>query len=216
MPHEVHLTLADEAMHLLGERALYWPARETLMIADLHLGKADLFRRAGIGLPSGGTGEDIERLTRLIAARPVQALWILGDVLHGPAHRAAWYRQWQGWREQHAALRIGALAGNHDRVLPKADLGIELLGAQVTEGPFLLRHDPHPHPALHVLCGHLHPLARLPGMQRRWPAFWLRERLTVLPAYSRFTAGIAPSVQAGERLVACVEGDAIALPEVRG
>lgn len=209
---ELTVTLAGHPMQLLGMRALYWPARKTLMIADLHLGKADVFRRAGIGLPAGGTGEDIGRLTRLIAARPVDTLYILGDVLHGPAHRAAWYRQWQAWREQHASLRIGALSGNHDRVLPKADLGVELLGTHLSDGPFLLRHDPQAHPSLHVLCGHLHPLARLPGMQRRWPAFWLRERLTVLPAFSQFTAGIAPVVLPGEQLVACVEDEAIALP----
>jgi hypothetical protein len=52
-------------------------------------------------------------------------------------------------------------------------------------------------------------------MQRRWPAFWLRERLTVLPAWSRFTAGIAPVLAAGEHLVACVEDEAIALPARR-
>lgn len=212
MPNDCSLTLAGEPVTLLGERALYWPAREALLIADLHLGKADLFRRAGIGLPSGGTGDDLARLGRLLRQHPVRRLWILGDVLHGAAHRASWYRQWQGWREQHATLEIGALAGNHDRVLPKADLGITLLGERVQEGPFLLRHDPQPHPTLHVLCGHLHPLARLPGMRRRWPAFWLRERLTVLPAYSQFTAGIAPVLDAGERLVACVEDAAIALP----
>ncbi|MCC7632743.1 ligase-associated DNA damage response endonuclease PdeM [Stenotrophomonas rhizophila] len=212
MATELSLSLAGETVQLLGARALYWPARRALLIADLHLGKADLFRRAGIGLPSGGTGDDLARLSQVLQAYPADTLWILGDVLHGSAHRAAWYRQWQGWREQHATLQIGALAGNHDRALPKANLGIELLGEKVQEGPFLLRHDPRPHPALHVLCGHLHPLARLPGMQRRWPAFWLRSGLSVLPAYSRFTAGVAPVLDDGERLVACVEGDAIALP----
>lgn len=212
MAPELPITLAGERVLLLGARALYWPARRALLIADLHLGKADLFRRAGIGLPSGGTHDDLERLTQLLAQHDADTLWILGDVLHGAAHRAAWYRQWLAWREQHSGLHIGALAGNHDRALPKADLGIELVGERLQEGPFLLRHDPQPHPSLHVLCGHLHPLARLPGMQRRWPAFWLRERLTVLPAYSRFTAGIAPVVDAGEQLIACVEDQAIALP----
>lgn len=212
MAPELPITLAGETVHLLGARAMYWPARHGLLIADLHLGKADLFRRAGIGLPRGGTQDDLEQLGRLLQQHDVRQLWILGDVLHGAAHRAAWYRQWQGWREHHPDLWIGALEGNHDRVLPKADLGIELLGERVQEGPFLLRHAPQPHPGLHVLCGHLHPLARLPGMQRRWPAFSLRERLTILPAFSRFTAGIAPVMDAGERLVACVEDQAIALP----
>lgn len=212
MAPELPTTLAGEQVLLLGARALYWPAHKALLIADLHLGKADVFRRAGIGLPSGGTGDDLDRLSVLLQRHAVETLWILGDVLHGAAHRAAWYRRWQGWREQHATLEIGALAGNHDRALPKADLGLTLLGEQLQVGPFLLRHDPHPHPSLHVLCGHVHPLARLPGMQRRWPAFWLRERLTVLPAYSRFTAGIAPVLVTGEQLVACVEDEAIALP----
>lgn len=212
MAHELSMTLADQPMLLLGARALYWPARQALLIADLHLGKADAFRRAGIGLPSGGTEDDLQRLSTLFQRHDVQTLWILGDVLHGNVHRTAWYRQWQGWRECHADVRIAALSGNHDRALPKADLGIELPGERVQEGPFLLRHDPVPHPSLHVLCGHLHPLARFSGMQRRWPAFWLRERLTVLPAWSRFTAGIAPVPAPGEQLVACVEEQVIALP----
>jgi len=49
-------------------------------------------------------------------------------------------------------------------------------------------------------------------MQRRWPSFWLREGMTILPAFSGFTAGIAPVLGTGERLVACVEDQAIALP----
>jgi len=69
------------------------------------------------------------------------------------------------------------------------------------------------HPVRTCLCGHVHPLAALPGLHRRWPAFWLREGLTVLPAFSAFTAGVAPRLRPGERLVACVEGEAIALPE---
>ncbi|MCF8809190.1 ligase-associated DNA damage response endonuclease PdeM [Xanthomonas campestris pv. campestris] len=212
MADSVHLTLAGEPVELLGERALYRPAQRALLIADLHLGKADVFRRAGIGLPAGGTEHDLERLDALLASRPVDALWILGDLLHGPAPRAAWHRRWSAWRERHCALQVIAIRGNHDRALAGADLHIEAAGEQVEDGPFLLRHDPLPHPNRHVLCGHLHPLAALPGLSRRWPAFWLRDGVTILPAFSHFTAGIVPTLVEGERLVACVEGDAMALP----
>lgn len=193
MGDSVQLQLAGETVELLGERALYRPAHRALLIADLHLGKADVFRRAGIGLPAGGTAHDLERLDALLAHRDVQALWILGDLLHGPAPRAAWHRRWSAWREQHCALRVIAIRGNHDRALAGADLHIEAAGEQVEDGPFVLRHDPLPHPTRHVLCGHLHPLAKLPGVSRRWPVFWLRERVTILPAFSQFTAGIVPS-----------------------
>lgn len=208
----VPLSVAGEQLSLLGARALHWPARDTLMIADLHLGKADIFRRAGVGLPTGGTALDLDRLHILLHAHRIRTLWILGDVLHGPIAPAIWRRQWATWREQHAELAIHAIHGNHDRALRHAGLEFELAGDSVELGPFLLRHEPQPHPDLHVLCGHLHPLARLPGMRRRWPAFWLREHITILPAYSDFTAGVVPRLARGERVVACVEGAAIALP----
>ncbi|MBB3856972.1 hypothetical protein FHY29_002345 [Xanthomonas arboricola] len=212
MGDSVQLQLAGETVELLGERALYRPAQRALLIADLHLGKADVFRRAGIGMPAGGTAHDLERLDALLQQRTVDALWILGDLLHGPVPRAAWHRRWSAWRERHCALRVIAIRGNHDRALAGADLHIEAAGEQVEDGPFVLRHDPLPHATRHVLCGHLHPLAALPGMSRRWPAFWLRERVTILPAFSHFTAGIVPTLIEGERLVACVEDDALALP----
>lgn len=215
MTAELAWTLAGEPMTLLGERALYWPARRRLLIADLHLGKADVFRRAGIGLPSGGTALDLRRLDALLHAQAAQELWILGDVLHGAAPAAAWQRQWHAWRAARPQLRVAAIAGNHDRALARAGLEIELLGEQVEDGPFALRHAPMPSARLHVLCGHLHPLAKLPGMRQRWPSFWLRERMTVLPAFSHFTAGVPPILAAGERLVACVDGQALALPAVK-
>lgn len=211
-----HLELVSEPVELLGDRALHWPARHRLLIADLHLGKADVFRRAGIGLPAGGTNHDLERLTGLLQVTGANELWILGDILHGPAPPTAWRGQWDAWRQRHADVRIVGIIGNHDRALANTPLGMELMEDGFEDGPFALRHDPSPHPRLHVICGHLHPLAAMPGMRRRWPAFWLRPGLTVLPAFSYFTAGVVAEPRTGEQLVACVEGDAIALPRMRG
>jgi uncharacterized protein len=212
MAVELVRELAGEAMHVLGDRALFWPARQRLLIADLHLGKGDVFRRAGIALPSGGTLHDLERLSALVVQTQAQSLWILGDVLHGPAPDAAWRDQLRQWRQRHAPLEIAALAGNHDRALVGAGLGMRLLPDEVVDGSFLLRHTPARHATLHVLCGHVHPQFKQPGTTRRWPAFWLRDGLTVLPAFSQFTAGVTPDLQTGEQLIACVEGEAIALP----
>ena len=212
MEAEWHTFLAGEPVHLLGDRALYRPAARALLIADLHLGKGDVFRRAGLPIPGGGTAHDLQRLDALLATREVELLWILGDLLHGPAPRAHWLQAWRQWRTRHPALGIRVLRGNHDRALDASVLDAEDAGTEQRDGPFLLRHDPAPHRGLHVLCGHLHPLAALPGMRRRWPAFCLRDNMTVLPAFSAFTAGVVPAQQPGERLVACVEGEAIALP----
>lgn len=213
MAAELDLRVAGEPMRALGDRALYWPARRRLLIADLHLGKGDVFRRAGIALPSGGTSHDLARLTTLLEATAAEELWILGDVLHGPAPQARWRQHVDAWRGQHPHLRLAAMAGNHDRALAGAGgLGLELLPDSVDDGPFQLRHEPDPHQHLHVLCGHLHPVFKAPGSTRRFPAFLLRQRMTVLPAFSHFTAGVVPDLASGESLIACVEGDAIALP----
>ncbi|HEY0334195.1 MAG TPA: ligase-associated DNA damage response endonuclease PdeM [Stenotrophomonas sp.] len=215
MATEHHASIGGESVVLLGERALYRPTRQALLISDLHLGKADAFRRAGIGLPRGGTAHDLQRLDGLLERHPVRQLWILGDVLHGAVFDAAWRGQWLQWRERHASLDVVVVRGNHDRVLQPATLQLRDAGTQALEGGWLLRHDPVPSRDAHVVCGHLHPLCELPGLRRRFPAFWLREGVTVLPAFSHFTAGVAPLLTRGEQLVVCVEGDAVALPVVR-
>ena len=53
------IKLANEPMVLLGARALYWPARSRLIIADLHLGKSHVFRQAGIAVPRGATQDAV-------------------------------------------------------------------------------------------------------------------------------------------------------------
>ncbi|QGL81381.1 phosphoesterase [Stenotrophomonas maltophilia] len=211
MADELPLLRAGESLVLLGARALYWPARQALLLADLHLGKADVFRRAGIALPGGGTGKDLQRLQGLLDARACREVWILGDILHGPAHRAAWYQQWLGWRERNAALDVHVLRGNHDQQLPHAELQVQIHD-EVRLPPFLLRHEPVPDAELHVIAGHLHPQIALPPLRRRFPAFRLRDRMTLLPAFSAFTAGIVPVPAAGEQMVACVDNGLVALP----
>ena len=62
MNDRVETDIADERVTLFADRALFWPRESALLIADLHLGKADTFRAAGIALPSG------ERATIWIAS----------------------------------------------------------------------------------------------------------------------------------------------------
>src|SRR5690606_27993043 len=164
----LRLELAGETMLLLGERALFWPARQRLVIADLHLGKSHVFRQAGIAVPSGATHDDLQRLGRLVVATGARELWIVGDLLHGPAAQAAWRDTWLHWRGLHENLDVAALTGNHDRALAQAPLRVRQLGHECEDGPFLFRHVPGVDPAgRHVIAGHVHPQARMPGVPRR-------------------------------------------------
>jgi len=207
MVEAIGIELGGEPLRLLADRAVHWPARRRLLLADLHLGKADTFRAAGIALPRGGTGHDLARLSALVEANRIESVWILGDVLHGRADLSHWRASWQAFRERHRTLQVAALAGNHDRRLRDAGLGIDLLGDAVHDAPFLLRHAPAVEAGVHVLSGHLHPVLKLPG-EPRAPVFWLRPGCMVLPAFSAFTGGFPISLAPGESAIAC-NGEAL-------
>lgn len=208
---ELAIDFNGEPLHLLADRAVYWPRRNSLLLADLHLGKGDRFREVGLALPSGGSRLDLERLQRLLLQTGADSVYLLGDVLHGREHGTAWRQAWLDWRARHATLRIVALTGNHDRWLARADLAIELAGAQLVQPPLLLSHTPLPE-RTGVVCGHLHPVVKLPGLPRRWPAFVIGARQLLLPAFSQFTGGLEWAVDGAEQLIVCNGEQLIALP----
>jgi metallophosphoesterase superfamily enzyme len=39
------LTIRDQTCHLLADRAVYWEEKKMLIIADVHIGKAQFFER---------------------------------------------------------------------------------------------------------------------------------------------------------------------------
>ena len=76
-------------VHLLPGRAAFLPATSTLLVADVHIGKAASFRRLGVPVPAGTTAANLVRLDGLLARWPVRRLVVLGDLLHAASGRAA-------------------------------------------------------------------------------------------------------------------------------
>ncbi|MEO6138965.1 MAG: ligase-associated DNA damage response endonuclease PdeM [Luteimonas sp.] len=213
MPAMLERQVADETMQFLADRALYWPARRRLLIADLHLGKGDVFRAAGIAVPTGGTAFDLKRLDVLLHLTEAKELWILGDFLHG-ARSLAVEIAWKDFLACHTGLTVSVVSGNHDRALEPAAMRVAILPEDVCDGPFRFRH--HPRRAgdtsvQHVVCGHLHPVVRLPGLHGRFPAFALHQAQMVLPSFSRFTGGLLVT-DAAHRWIACANGVLVELP----
>ena len=89
------LTVAGTRLIAHAQRALYRPDTGTLMVADVHVGKGGVFRRAGIAVPSGDTDTDIGRLDALIQELEPRRLVILGDLAHGEATVES---GWSGWK----------------------------------------------------------------------------------------------------------------------
>ena len=205
------VNIAGEPAELLPERALWLPNRRRLLIADPHFGKAGVFRRHGIPLPSGTTEDDLNRLGRLIARFQPEQLLILGDFFHArPEVEEPWLDTFARWRRCHGELPITVIVGNHDRHAGAPDPGWNLVwsAAEQRLGPFVLAHEPMQVPGAHVLAGHLHPVLRLRGRtdRLRLPVFWVRSGCTVLPSFGSFTGGHPVKPAAGDRVYAVGPG----------
>jgi DNA ligase-associated metallophosphoesterase len=185
--------IAGETLRLMPERTVFWEQTQTLLLADPHLGKAGLFRRRGLPVPGGTTGDDLARVSQALERTGATRLIVLGDLLHGPSRgdpRLAGVCA--RWRSHWPDLRLELIAGNHDRRSggPPASLRVERETERIVEPPFVLRHHPDPDPGGYVLAGHLHPAFRLRGLggwRETLPAFWFGKSVGVLPAFGRFT-----------------------------
>lgn len=195
-------TIGGVAMRLLAERALLLPDCATLLVADVHLGKAETFSALGVPVPDAVTDATLDRLEACLAATGAGRLVVLGDWLHGPqAQHPRVLRRLATWRERHPRLAVVLVDGNHDRragPLPPA-LDFERV-AEPFDPPFCDRlrfvHDLQAAGDeagdRYRLAGHLHPCLRLHGPggdALRLPCFWFGEASGVLPAFGDFTGG---------------------------
>ena len=177
-------------LELLADRAVWDPGQELLLLADVHLGKAEVFQSHGIPLPSDGGDADLERLLTLTERlRPRQVL-VLGDLIHGREALTPKLRQRLRQLPQRLGCRLRLIGGNHE-------LGSRIEGlpqeAPQALGPLWLSHAPDPRPGWLNLCGHVHPVAFISGGadRLRLPCFAFRQQddCLVLPAFGRLTGG---------------------------
>jgi len=203
------LAINDEELLLHPGRAVLWPRRKTVIVADTHFGKSSFFGRHGIAVPAGSDDADRARLDRLLRESSAERLIILGDFLHAPI--AAESREAQDldlWSRHLAPVHIEVIAGNHDRGTPRLWQSIAWHETELLDPPFRFIHE-----ASHgqgvaqafTLSGHIHPVMKLGIMRRRGlrvPVFWQRLSGLVLPSFGAFTGGFRVRPQAGEHLFA--------------
>lgn len=207
------LDFHGQKFELLPDRAVWWERCRTLIIADLHLGKAATFRARGLPVPAGNTARDLQRLESLIQAHHPHRLLILGDLIHAP-ESAGTLQTFLKWRQQYPDLTVSTVLGNHDRHLPPEVLGkaVDVHDSPFQEAGLELMHEAGDSPTVPTLAGHLHPLVRLTdfdGSGIYLPCFVVRERLMILPAFSRFTGGCRVDFQPGTSCYVAAAGRVI-------
>ncbi|MFW5900322.1 MAG: metallophosphoesterase [Halodesulfurarchaeum sp.] len=176
------------------DRAVWVPEAETLVLADLHLGRV---RQSNVEFPIGETPDLLERLTRLGDRYEPTQVVIAGDLVH--AFDTVPYGVAESLRELvDAVTAIGAelsvTSGNHDGPLAHFAV-IDPVESHRLDSATVIHHG-HERPtkqADRYIIGHEHPAVTMEGQRR--PCFlecWDQlagAAVLVLPAFSRVALG---------------------------
>ncbi len=219
LPFAITMKLGPAEVELRGDRTLYWPAEDALLVADVHLGKEAHFQAHGVPVPSGGLQDTLGRLTLALDDSEARRLIVLGDLIH---HRdclgGATGRKLATWLDDTEASVL-LVAGNHDRGAHRwlADQGVTVTADPLIFGDLLLHHGDQPLPpteSSYAVAGHLHPTVRIKaaGDSLRLPCFCMDPHRALLPAFTEFSNGPALPGRPGRRFVAVADGGLLELP----
>jgi DNA ligase-associated metallophosphoesterase len=206
----VGLAAAQDAglvVDLLPERALFIRAARALVVADLHVGKSESYRRFGVPSTDGIDEESLIRLSRAAMRAEAKVIVVVGDLTHSAEGIGEAERERFAEFRARCSLPIRLVEGNHDRgarSLPPEWM-IDRVGETFELAGVRFCHDPAEVSATAkwTICGHSHPMLSVSRGVRsvEAPAFVVEyaRRTVVLPAFSKFSRGvrIEPSEQRG-------------------
>ena len=181
-----------EQLQFLPQRALWRPDGRVLMVADLHLGKAEAFQAHGIPLPSDADSGTLNPLLDLCHQLRPEQLFVLGDLIHAREGVTPRLRDTLRVLPELTGAELQLIGGNHDR-----HTRFEGLAQQSSQqlGQLWLSHEPEHPPQGDLLnvCGHLHPMSRVRGSadRLRLPCFAYDPEgpRLVIPAFGQLTGG---------------------------
>lgn len=202
------IEIEGEELWLLPERAIYWPAKRSLFIADTHFGKISHFRKHGIKLPEKAAKNNLQRLEKLLLQTHAQQVYFLGDLFHSEMNR-----EWLGFKQVIALFpntEFHLIGGNHDILdelsYYRARLKYHPEGLFLK--PFFLSHEPLEEHEGYNLCGHIHPGVILRGQGRqslRLACYYFSGKQGILPAFGEFTGTHALKIKKGDQVFVIAE-----------
>ena len=208
----VPLSFAGETFVPSPSGALYWPAQDALLVADLHLEKASWFARLGQLLPPYDSHATLTALAAEVERTGATRLYCLGDSFHDrfgcdrlPANARAILM------DLTSRLDWVWIVGNHDPGFADHCGGRIVEEAEVRG--IVLRHAAAPNDPRPEMSGHFHPKLRLTINGRRIArrCFVASVRKLILPAFGSLTGGLDAR---HPEIVRAMSGEGVALVPV--
>jgi DNA ligase-associated metallophosphoesterase len=187
----MEIEISGERATLLWQKAIWLPGFKTLLAADLHFGKINHFRMAGIPVPAKANDRNTETLIDLLNATRAERVIFLGDLFHSH-YNEEWSVVGQVLRH-FSTCSFELVRGNHDIMsqLQYRRHRITVYEDSLQLGGLTLTHQPteNCNGGGYHLAGHIHPGIRLTGKGRQsvtLPCFYFGENDGILPAFGSF------------------------------
>lgn len=174
---------------------------DTLLIADVHIGKTMHFRRNGFGVPAQIAQKELDRLSGLLDYHRPKELIILGDLFHSKPNKE--WDLFSHWVKQYAGVHFQLILGNHDSHLDSFNLPSFSTHPSLEFNGLTLQHHPPEEETKPTVCGHVHPAFRLKGIGKqslKLPCFHLNQNTLTLPSFGRFTGSYSLRPKKGDSL----------------
>ena len=187
----VPFSFAGETFEATPSGALFWAAREALLVADLHLEKASWFARFGQFLPPYDSHATLTELAAEVTRSGAKRLYCLGDSFHdafGCDRLPVSARELL--TELTSKLDWTWIVGNHDPGF--ADHCGGRIEDEVEIGGVILRHEARRDDPRPEISGHFHPKLRLhlKGRQVSRRCFVKSANKIIMPAFGPLTGGL--------------------------
>ena len=215
MAPPVSYLLKGRQFWLTAERCLFWEARKTLIVSDLHFGKTGHFRKSGIPVPANIYKEDLQRLWQQVQYFQPREIIFVGDLFHSYSNQEHdWFMK---WRNDFPNLTMHLVMGNHDtRAKEQFDaMNLVVHTESLFIDGFCFIHEMEQASAdenIYQISGHIHPGIRISGNGKQslcFPCFYFTPHYAILPAFSRFTGLAMIEPKRDENVYAIVENSLI-------
>lgn len=191
---QVKTEMYGEKWLLNSQKACFLIEHKILIISDLHIGKLSHFRKAGIGIPTIGEEENLNKITSLLNEYKPREVIFLGDLFH--SDKSEVWERFKSLLKDFDQIQFELILGNHDVFIGNffSDLSHLKLSTERTINGLLFTHEPielteFTNDIINI-CGHIHPAVMLRGKGRqklRVPCFYFGSRQAILPAFGSFT-----------------------------
>lgn len=214
---EMEVEILDEVVELMPQKVMWLKRKSTVLLADLHFGKINHFRKSGIPVPPRANDKNTDLLISVLQTTKAERVIFLGDLFH-----SHYNEEWEvlGQVRRHFSNCVFELVlGNHD-ILSALQYERNNMLVHVHEyklGNLLLTHEPLEKipQGVYNLSGHIHPAVQLRGTGRQsvtLPCFYFGKQQGILPAFGSFTGTARIKPKKDDRIFVIAENKVIAYP----